>query len=97
MARSGVRGEREGRAEPATSVSRATRDQSDPRSDRPARAAWAVQRLLAALVRSTAAPSRLVNLVGGDDGARAFGADADDDGVVAAAPASHGVIANRRH
>ena len=70
MARSGVRGEREGRAEPATSVSRATRDQSDPRSDRPARAAWAVQRLLAALVRSTAAPSRLVNLVGGDDGAR---------------------------
>ena len=48
MVSSGVRGEREGRAEPATLVSRATRDQSDPRSDRPARAAWAVQRLLAA-------------------------------------------------
>ncbi len=27
----------------------------------------------------------------------ADGADADDDGVVAAAPASYGVIANRRH
>ena len=34
---------------------------------------------------------------GAHDGARAFGADADDDGVVAAAPASYGVIANRRH
>ena len=34
---------------------------------------------------------------GADDGARAFGADADDDGVAAAAPASYGVIANRRH
>ena len=34
---------------------------------------------------------------GANAGARAFGADADDDGVVAAAPASYGVIANRRH
>ena len=80
---------------------RATRDQSDPRSDRPARAAWAVQRLLAALVRSTAAPSRLVNLVGGDDGARAFGANADDDVAAAAAGRaarfSYGVIENTRH
>ncbi|MGD0076612.1 MAG: hypothetical protein ABSD31_20125, partial [Candidatus Binataceae bacterium] len=36
-------------------------------------------------VRSTAAPSRLVNLVGGDDGARAFAANADDDVAAAAA------------
>ena len=78
---------------------RATRDQSDPRSDRPARAAWAVQRLLAALVRSTAAPSRLVNLVGGDDGARAFGANADDDvaAAAAAAPVGGQLRGHRKH
>jgi len=42
-------------------------------------------------------PFSLNSVRGRDDGARAFGADADDDGVVAAPPASHGVIANRRH
>ena len=63
MVRSGVRGEREGRAEPATSVSGATRDQSGPAigptcSSRLGGAAAAGR----TMVRSTAAPSRLVNL-----------------------------------
>ena len=58
-------------------------------AERPARAAWAALRLLADSF------SRIQ--FGANDGARAFGGDADDDGVVAAAPASYGVIANRRH
>ena len=53
------------------------------------------------MVRSTAAPSRLVNLVGGDDGARAFAANAADDDVAVAAASraarfSYGVMENRR-
>ena len=64
---------------------------SDPRAERPAIGPTCLSRLGGAaaagrtMVRSTAAPSRLVNLVGGGDGARAFAANADDDVAAAAA------------
>ena len=62
------------RSRATRSASGATRDQTDPRccstcSSRLGGAAAAGR----TMVRSTAAPSRLLNLVGGDDGARAFG------------------------
>ena len=79
--RAGARGARRA----ATSVSRATRDQSDLRSDRCSSRLGGAAAAGRTMVRSTAAPSRLVNLVGGDDGARAFGANADGDVAAAAA------------